>query len=156
MDVTLALALHLVAIVHWIGGLSFVTLIVLPLARSRSNAAEGVTFFEAVEARFAAQVRLSIPLAGATGLWMTYRLDLWARFADPHFWWMAAMAGLWSIFALMVFTLEPLLRGKLSAQARREPASLIRRVARLHMVLLMLSLLTVLGAAAGAHGYYFF
>lgn len=156
MDVTLALALHLVGIVHWIGGLSFVTLIVLPLARSRANAADGVAFFQAVEARFAAQVRLSIPLAGATGLWMTYRLDIWARFADPHFWWMAAMAGLWSIFALMVFVLEPLSRGKIAEQARRGPAALLRRVGRLHMLLLVLSLLTVLGAAAGAHGYYFF
>ncbi len=72
-DVTLALALHVLAVIHWIGGLAFVTVIVLPLAGLRPM-----------------QVRLSIPLVGATGLWMTYRMDLWQRFADPHFWWMSS------------------------------------------------------------------
>ncbi|MGA2794766.1 MAG: hypothetical protein ABSE69_14800, partial [Roseiarcus sp.] len=87
-DIALARALHVLAVVHWIGGLAFVTLIVLPLAGSRADAAEGLGLFEAVERRFAAQVRVSIPLAGAAGLWMTYRMDLWERFADPRFWWM--------------------------------------------------------------------
>jgi uncharacterized membrane protein len=90
-DVAVALALHVLAVIHWIVGLSFVTLIVLPLARSRSTSADGFALFESVERRFAAQVRVSIPLAGATGLWMTCRLDLWGRLAGPHFWWMSAM-----------------------------------------------------------------
>jgi uncharacterized membrane protein len=155
-DVTFALAFHVVAIVHWIGGLAFVTLIVLPLARTRPTAEEGLAVFDAIEARFAAQVRLSIPLAGATGLWMTYRMDLWDRFANPHFWWMSAMAGLWSVFALMVFVLEPLLRKRIADMARRDPASVLRRVARLHVLLLALGLLTVVGAVAGAHGFDFY
>ena len=90
-DVGLALGLHVLAVIHWIGGLAFVTLVMLPLARLRSTGEEGVALFESVEQRFAAQVRFSIPLVGATGLWMTYRMDLWARFANPHFWWMSAM-----------------------------------------------------------------
>ncbi len=34
-DVTVARALHVLAVVHWIGGLAFVTCVVLPLARAR-------------------------------------------------------------------------------------------------------------------------
>jgi uncharacterized membrane protein len=155
-DVAFTLALHVLAVIHWIGGLAFVTLVVLPLARLRSTGEKGVMLFESVERRFAAQVRFSIPLAGATGLWMTYRMDLWGRFADPHFWWMSAMLGLWLIFMLLVFVLEPLLHERLKQQARLDPASTLRRIMRLHTFLLTLAALTVLGAAAGAHGFGFF
>jgi uncharacterized membrane protein len=155
-DVALALSLHVLTIIHWIGGLAFVTLIVLPLARLRSTGEEGLALFDSVERRFAAQVRFSIPFAGATGLWMTYRMDLWGRFADPHFWWMSAMLGLWLVFVLMVFLLEPLLRERFKQQARLDPASSLRRITRLHAFLLTLAALTVLGAVAGAHGFDFF
>ena len=155
-DVAVALALHVLVVVHWIGGLAFVTLIVLPLARLRSTGEEGLALFDSVELGFAAQVRFSIPLAGATGLWMTYRMDLWGRFADPHFWWMSAMLGLWLVFVLMVFVLEPLLHERLRRQARLDPASTLRRITRLHAFLLILAAVTVLGAVAGAHGFSFF
>ena len=155
-DVAVALALHVLAVTHWIGGLSFVTLIVLPLARSRSTSEDGFALFESVERRFAAQVRVSIPFAGATGLWMTYRMDLWGRFVDPHFWWMSAMFGLWLVFVLMVFVLEPLLHERLQHRARLDPASTLRRIMRLHAFLLTLAALTVLGAVAGANGLNFF
>jgi uncharacterized membrane protein len=154
-DIPLARALHVLALVHWIGGVAFVTLIVLPLARLRPTAEEGLALFNTVERHFAAQVRVSIPLAGATGLWMTYRMDLWGRFADPHFWWMSAMLGLWLVFVLMVFVLEPLLHSRFEQQARREPASTLRRISALHAFLLTLATLTVLGAVAGAHGFDF-
>ena len=155
-DVALARALHVLAVVHWIGGVGFVTLVVLPLARRRPSAAEGLALFEGVERRFAAQVRVSIPLAGATGLWMTYRMDLWQRFADPRDWWMSAMAGLWLVFMLMVFVAEPLAHARSARRARDDPASALRRMTLVHAVLLALAALTVLGAVAGAQGFVFF
>jgi uncharacterized membrane protein len=154
-DIVLARALHVLAVVHWIGGVAFVTLVVLPLARSRP-AAEALRQFTAFEERFASQVRISIPLAGATGLWMTYRMNLWDRFADPRFWWMSAMFGLWLVFMLMVFVIEPLLHDRFEREARRDPLSTLRRVAVLHAALLTLAAITVLGAVAGAQGFSLF
>jgi len=154
-DITLARALHVAGLVHWIGGLAFVTLVVLPLALSRSAAAGPLSLFDAVEQRFSAQVRISIPLVGATGLWMTYRMDLWDRFVDPGFWWMTAMFGLWAVFMIMVFVLEPALHGWFEQQARDHPHAVLRRMTVLHGVLLALATLTVLGAVAGSHGLSF-
>ena len=82
-DVEIARALHVVFVTHWIGGVAFVTLVALPLARAYGDADKGWALFEAIESRFATQVRFSIPLAGATGLWMAWRLDLWGLFAEP-------------------------------------------------------------------------
>ena len=82
-DIEVARALHVVFVAHWIGGVAFVTLVALPLARAYGDAEKGWALFETIESRFAAQVRFSIPLAGATGLWMAWRLDLWGLFAEP-------------------------------------------------------------------------
>src|SRR5690242_19561830 len=106
-DVVLARALHVLAVTHWVGGLTYVTLVILPLARSNRTAGEGLALFEMVERRFSMQARISIPLVGATGLWIIYRLALWDRFADLNFWWMGAMLGLWLIFMLLLSVIEP-------------------------------------------------
>ena len=120
-------------VVHWIGGVAFVTLVALPLSRAKADAARGWALFEAIERRFAAQVRFSIPLAGATGLWMAWRLDLWGLFADPAFWWLDAMAAL-GAFMLIVFVVEPLAHGRLAAMARARsrgrPAARLSRASR--------------------------
>ncbi len=151
-DIELARAFHVLFIVHWIGGVAFVTLVALPLSRTKPDAARGWALFEAIERRFAAQVRISIPLAGATGLWMAWRLDLWGLFADPALWWMDAMVLLWALFMLIVFVVEPLAHGRLAAMAARDPAAVLRRVFRAHLILLAAAIVTVIGAVAGAHG----
>ncbi len=153
-DLILARVLHVLAVAHWIGGVAFVTLVVLPLARALP-APERAAFFNRVERRFAAQVRISIPVAGAAGLWMTYRMDLWSRFLDVDFWWMSAMLALWSVFAVIVFVVEPLLHDRLELIARADPARALRRVARMHQILLVAATATLAGAVAGAHGLSF-
>lgn len=153
-DIALMRALHVLAIIHWVGGLGFVTLVVLPLAGTRATMAEALSLFEIVERRFSAQVRLSVPLAGLTGLWMSWRLELWDRFVDPAYWWMAAMAGLWAVFMLMLFVIEPLLHARVAARARAHPGATLRLISRLHCGLLALAALTAFGAVGGAHGLF--
>jgi hypothetical protein len=87
---------------------------------------------------------------------MTYRMELWYRFRDAHFWWMSAMVGLWLVFAVMVFAVEPLLHPRFKAEGRRDPFAMLRRMRRVHAVLLALAMVTVLGATAGSQGVSFF
>jgi uncharacterized membrane protein len=151
-DIELARALHVLFVAHWIGGVAFVTLVALPLARSEVDPRKAWALFEAIETRFAAQVRWSIPLAGAAGFWMTWRLDLWDRFTDVSFWWMHAMVALWALFMLMVFVVEPITHRRLAALAARGPAALLQRLWRSHLALLAAASITIVGAVAGAHG----
>ena len=151
-DIELARAVHVLCVVHWIGGVAFVTLIALPLARASEDARKGWALFEAIERRFSAQVRWSIPLAGATGLWMAWRLDLWAQFGDPTFWWLDAMALVWALFMALVFVVEPLAHSRLEATAARDPRAVLRRISLAHFVLLAAAAVTILGAVLGAHG----
>ena len=151
-DVELARALHVLSVVHWIGGVAFVALVALPLARSAKDARAGWALFESIENRFAGQVRWSIPLAGATGAWMTWRLDLWAGFAEPAFWWLDAMVFVWAVFMLIVFVVEPVAHKRIAALAADDPEGLLRRLFRAHLLLLAAATVTIVGAVAGTHG----
>ena len=81
-SLTVARALHVLAIVHWIGGVAMVTLVILPAVTRLAEPAQRLAVFEAVEGRFGAQARYSVTLAGLTGFYMTHELDGWGRFLD--------------------------------------------------------------------------
>lgn len=151
-DVTLARAIHVLAIVHWIGGMGFVTLVVLPLARHAAVPHEGLGLFESVERRFSSQVRLSVPVAGLSGFYMAERLDAWPRFLDPAQWWLGAMLLLWLLFMTILFVVEPAIAPRLIEAGRSDPAGLLARVARVHWLLLGASAAVAGGAVLGAHG----
>jgi uncharacterized membrane protein len=151
-DVTLARAVHVLSIVHWIGGMAFVTLVVLPLARRAADPRKGLALFESVEQRFSSQVRLSVPLAGFSGFYMAERLDAWQRFLDPAQWWLGTMVLLWLLFMTILFVVEPAIGHRLLEAGRSDPDSLLPLVERAHWLLLGLSTVVAGGAVLGAHG----
>ena len=151
---TVARAVHVVAIVHWIGGLLFVTLVILP-SLLETEAPRRLTLFDALERRFATQAWVSTLLVGLSGFYMLYSYEHWDRIADPRFWWLDAMIGLWAIFTIMLFVGEPLfLHAWFDARARRDPDGAFRVVLRGHRVLSLVAIVTVLGAVGGAHGLF--
>ena len=152
-DLTLARIIHSVAIIGWIGGVWFVTFVVMPAIRREPEPDNRLSAFHRIEAGFAPQARLWVALAGASGFWMTARAGLWARFADQHFWWMHAMLALWTIFALMLFVIEPLFLHKRMMMSET-PADDFRRMEWAHRLLSTLGLVTVAGAMGGAHGFF--
>lgn len=153
-DVILARALHVLGVVLWIGGVALVTTVLLPAVRRLKTPAERIEFFEAVERGFARQARITTLLAGLSGLYLAYKLNLWQRFLHIEYWWMHAMVLVWALFTLMLFVLEPLfLHRRLIERARRDPDSTFALMTRMHWVLLVASLVTVAGAVAGSHGY---
>jgi len=156
-EVAIARALHVLAVVLWIGGVAFVTTVVLPAVRRLRAANERMALFDAIERRFAWQARITTLLAGATGLDVLVRFDLWDRFQSVRYWWMHAMVFVWLLFTVMLFLAEPLILHRwLEARAKVDPEATSRLVERLHRLLLALSLITVLGAVAGSHGFLLF
>ncbi|HXP76037.1 MAG TPA: hypothetical protein VN823_17985 [Stellaceae bacterium] len=156
-ELAIARALHVLAVVLWIGGVGFVTTVLLPAVRRLSAPEERLALFDAIERRFAWQARITTLLAGLTGLDMLIRLDLWDRFASASYWWMDAMVLVWLLFTLMLFVAEPLfLHRWLMVRAKAKPEATFRRVEQLHWLLLTLSVITVLGAVAGSHGLLLF
>lgn len=153
--ITITRALHLIAIVHWIGGLAMVTLVILPGIMRMPQERKLETFL-AIEERFAGQAKVSVTVAGLTGLYMVHGPLAWERFLDPGYWWMHAMVLVWAIFTFMLFAAEPLfLHAKVARMADRDPDATFSLMLRAHRILLALATVTVGGAALGAHGMMF-
>jgi uncharacterized membrane protein len=156
-DVIVARAFHVLAIVIWLGGVSMATTVVLPAVRRGDLGANYVTAFKAVERRFAWQARSAIVLVALTGLYMTWRLDLWDRFRSASFWWMHAMVCTWLLFAIVLFFVEPFfLHRYFNVFATAQPDKAFAWLHRAHWLLLLLSLVTIFGAVAGSNGWAIF
>ncbi len=148
----LARVLHVLAVVHWIGGVAMVTLVILPQMQALP-AGERIAMFERLESRFGGQAKLSTLVAGLSGLWMVWRTDGWGLFLQPDYWWLHLMVAVWAVFTLVLFVLEPLVLHRwFHARAVRDPEGTFALVLRLHRMLLALSALAVAGAVQGAHG----
>ena len=122
-DVEIARALHVVFVAHWIGGVAFVTLVALPLARASRRRWE----------RLGAVRGDRKPLRGAGSILDSARrrdraLDGVAARSlgpvrQPAAWWMDAMVLLWALFMLIVFVIEPLAHRRVAAMAAHDPAA---------------------------------
>jgi uncharacterized membrane protein len=149
-DLAIARGLHVLAVVLWIGGVAMSSSVLLPGLARREHGAE---VFHELELRFASQARWTMLVAGLSGLYLVWRLDLWSRFAEARLWWMHAMVALWLLYALALFVLEPLvLRRRFAERVERDPAGALARMQRHHRLVVALSVLTVFAAAAGSHG----
>jgi uncharacterized membrane protein len=149
----LARALHVLAVVIWIGGVSMVTVVVLPAVRCGELGSDRLRAFEAIERRFVWIARIAVLVVGVTGFYMVARSELWGRFRAAQFWWMHAMVGVWILFALILFVIEPLGLHRHVLVRGSATEALFTRMHHLHMALLALALLTIAGAVAGSHGW---
>lgn len=152
-EASIARALHVLGVVLWIGGVAFVTMVLLPAVRRMKSPEERVAFFEAVEGRFAWQARGTTLLVGLSGFYLTHIWDAWWRFLDPTFFWMHLMVMVWVIFSVMLFIAEPLfLHRWFIEQSREKPEQTFGLIQRMHWVILTISLITVATATVGSHG----
>ncbi len=152
-----ARALHIAAVVLWIGGVAFVTTVLIAALKRLPDENQRMQLFEQLEGRFAFQARITTLVTGFSGFYMLWFMDAWQRYLTIQHWWLHAMTAIWLVFTLVLFVLEPLfLHRWFRQQASVNSERTFSIMHRLHSILLILSLLTVLGAALGSHGYLFF
>lgn len=152
----LARVMHVLGVVLWIGGVAFVTTVLLPSLRRNTDPARRLELFENLEGRFAWQARIVTLVTGITGFYMLHFLDAWGRYQDPAYWWIHLMTLVWVLFTMVLFVLEPLVLHRwFHERATADSERAFRLVQAMHVVLLALSLVAVAGGVAGAHGYDF-
>ena len=151
--VIVARVIHVLALVHWIGGVAIVTTIILPHARTLTNAAEAIRYFEEFERPFARQARISVLFAGLSGFYMLAELNAWERLRSLAFWWLDLMIAVWVAFAVMIYVLEPLVvhaAFRRFAQINKERAFSIAQW--LHWAALVAALAAISGGVLGSYG----
>ena len=151
-----ARALHVMAVVLWIGGMAFVTTVLIPSLKKITDSINKLALFEQLEGKFAVQAKLATAVTGVSGFYMLEVMNAWDRYQQLQYWWLHLMTLIWFLFTLILFVLEPLfLHRWFHEQAVKDSVKTFSLVHTLHKVLLALSLLAVFGAVAGAHGFSF-
>ncbi len=150
----LARIVHVLSVVLWIGGVAFVTTVLIPAIRRHPDEARRIEIFETLEGRFALQARVTTLLAGASGFYLLHGMNAWGRYLDAAYWWVHLMTLVWLAFSVVLFVLEPLFLHRLFVtQARKDSDRAFRLLQAMHWVLLTLSLVAIVGAVAGTRGY---
>lgn len=152
--------IHLLTVIIWIGGLAFVTTMVLPMAIKDPDPLGKVLTFSRVERRFAPSARWYNLITGASGLVMMlqtgwYRL-LFTKEGLP----LTFMVLVWVFWFVMLFGLEPIIIKKMlermkAGGEKMEIETVFARMNRLHWIMLLVSLTAAAAGAVTAHGPFF-
>jgi len=152
----LARVVHVVGVVFWIGGVAFVTTVLIPSLRQTPEEEGRFELFERLEGRFAFQAKIVTLLTALSGVYMLHALKAWNRYLDPAFWWMHLMTLVWLLFTVVLFVLEPaFLHHWFREQAARDSDRAFRWLHTMHKILLVISLIAIFGAIAGSRGMKF-
>lgn len=151
-----ARALHVLGVVVWIGGVFFVTAVLLP-ALKRFPAQERLPLFSALEHRFSWIARVALLVVVVSGVFLAHMIGFWERMGESHLWPIHLMMLVSVIFSLILFVIESILGKRvLEPFARRHPEKAFARAGVIHWLLTLLSFAAVLAGVLLAHGYILF
>lgn len=153
----LARIIHMVCVVFWIGGVAMVTTVMIPSLKAMDSESEPFKLFHIYEKRFARQARVTTFLTGSSGLYMLIATDAWSNFHNPSFWWFYGMVIVWAIFSIMLFIIEPFVLPRVVKKIPKSGSNKIfSSMYIMHIILLAASILTIMGAVGGSHGWLLF
>ncbi|MBI5561932.1 MAG: hypothetical protein HY894_03630 [Deltaproteobacteria bacterium] len=149
--------IHLLTVILWIGGLAFVTIIILPMAISTKDSLQKVLTFQRVEHRFASLARIFNVITGASGFVMLYQTGwhrlLFTRGAVP----LTFMTMVWVFWFVMLWGLEPLVIKKMlekmiKGEEKMDIDAVFIKLNRMHWFMVAISLAAAAAGALTAHG----
>lgn len=150
--------IHLLAVIIWIGGLAFITMLVLPMIIKMPEPLQKVLFFQRIERKFAPLARVYNLIVGISGFVMIFTAGWHRMMFSREGILILVMTVVWFFWAVMLFGLEPVIIKKLLERLSKsgqpmEIETIFARMQKLHWVLLAISLVAVTAGAAFAHGF---
>jgi uncharacterized membrane protein len=147
---------HVLAVIAWIGGLAFITVLILPMIVKMPEPLQKVLFFQRIEHRFAPLARVYNAVVGVTGFSMVALSGQPVEvYKNPFFIFMTAV---WVLWFMMLFGLEPIIIRRMldrlsKSGEKMEIETVFGRMNRLHTALLIVSLLASAAGVVFAHAY---
>lgn len=141
----IALAIHILSIVVWIGGVAFVTLVTFPMIMRVEKSLEQVLMFQGVEHRFSKIAKLMVILAGLSGLILIKEKGLSAGV------WI--MIFIWAFYAALLFGLERLIFKKLFGKPsdQLDTKKVFNTLQAFHWFILTMSFLAIVAGVYAGH-----
>ena len=134
---------HVLSVVIWIGGVAFVTAIILPVLGRMEDSMAKVSFFMGFEKRFQLLAKVCVIVAGATGILLFQQRGAFASLTGEETFLIGYKFLVWLIFAVLLFGGEKRLIGTLVSR-KTSPEKAFKRLSIFHWVALILSLIAVM------------
>lgn len=145
-------AVHVIAVVLWIGGVSFVTIIVFPILLRMEGSLEKVMFFQGVEHRFAGLAKLYVFIAGATGFILLYLNDEFSLLFNRGGVGITLMLIAWLVYVFVLLFEKKIFLKLFSKPEKLDTTQIFFRLSVFHWFVLGLSLLAVAAGVWAGHG----
>lgn len=151
MEYTVAVIVHVISVVVWIGGVAFVTMITFPMIQRADSSLEQVFMFQGVEHRFSKIAKVMVILVLLSGIFLMK--EKYGFTFDNLGFGVWVMIFLWSVYASLLFGLEKIIFTKLFGKPSDTVD--IKKVFNLlqgfHWVVLALSFLAIAAGIWTAH-----
>jgi hypothetical protein len=140
-----ALIIHVISIIVWIGGVAFVTMVTFPMIQRGSSSLEQVMMFQGTEHRFGKIAKTMVILAGLSGLYL-----IKVKGMSFGVWFMII---LWAVYASLLFGLEKMIFKKLFGKPSEQidTKKIFALLQGFHWIVLTLSFLAVAAGIWTAH-----
>lgn len=152
MIIPLLIAIHVVTVVLWIGGVSFVTIIIFPMLLKMEDSFEKVMMFQRVENRFAKQARIYSIITGVTGGLLLYLEKGYSLIFTRAGIGITIMFIAWLIYVLVLLFEKNIFKTLFSQTEKLDTAKIFFSLNIFHWFLLGLSLLAVGAGVWTGHG----
>jgi len=145
MFYVIALTIHIISVVIWIGGVAFVTMVTFPMILRMDKSLEMVLMFQGTEHRFGKIAKIMVILAGLSGLSLIYE-----KGTSSGVW---LMIVIWSFYAALLFGLEKMIFKRLFARPSNDmdTKKVFNILQTFHWVVLGLSLLAIIAGVYAGH-----
>ncbi|OGW57615.1 MAG: hypothetical protein A2Z09_00070 [Nitrospirae bacterium RBG_16_43_8] len=152
MFLPLLITVHVIGVVLWIGGVAFVTMVVLPMIMRMENSLEKVLFFQGVEHRFAKIAKTSVLVVGVTGVLLLQITGKWSVMFKASGIGPTLMGVVWLFYVLVLMFEGRLFKAIFSGEAQQDTAKVFYRLSVFHWGVLGLSLLAIGVGVWTGHG----
>jgi uncharacterized membrane protein len=152
MLLPLLTAIHVLAVVIWIGGVAFVTIIVFPMIMRMESSFEKMIFFQGIEHRFAKVAKISVVVVGFTGVWILKLTGEWKTLFSVGGIGPTLMVIVWTFYVLVLLFEARLFKVLFRGEAQQNTSKVFFGLLIFHWVVLGLSLLAIGVGVWSGHG----
>ena len=145
-------AIHATVVVLWIGGVSFVTIIIFPMLLQMGDSLEKVLMFQRVESIFAKQARYYAWITGITGFSLLFMKGLHTLLFTKNTVGVSIMLVAWALYTFILTFEKKIFKILFSDPVKHDPTKIFVLLSRFHWVILLVSLGAVFFGVWAGHG----
>ncbi len=148
---TILLIIHVICVIVWIGGVSFVTTVIFPMMYRTEGSLEKALLFQGVEHRFAGMVKWLIAAVGVTGFWLLSAKYSFSIIFEPHGFGILIMLFAWTLYTVILLS-ERKIFGRIFADPEKiDMNKALKMINAMHWCLLIISFSAVAGGVWFGH-----